>query len=75
MGGHAGGRPIRGQVSYHLSVFEQRAFDDIAKYGLSKIFRKVRHNFWDVVPAFGFGIGVYLWSHSYHEKLAREHRS
>ena len=46
----SGGVGIRGVTKYHLSPFEQKAFAGVIKNGIPNFFRRVRGEFFNVVP-------------------------
>lgn len=76
MGAHGGyNQGIKGLTFYTLSSTEMKVVSDVFKGVFSKWNRKVRGNFFDVVPAVALGGFAYWFGHhQYHENKVH-HRS
>ena len=67
--------PVNGQVTQHLSPFEQKAVAPMFKDAPLKILKKVADFLKEAGPALAIGIMVYLWSEKKHKEIAFHHRS
>eukprot|EP01035_Chromulina_nebulosa_P017745 gene17745-23343_t len=65
---------VDGQVTQHLSPFEQNIVTPMIKDAPMKIYKKVKDFLFEAGPAIIFGIAVYVWAESEHKRIAFEHR-
>jgi len=63
---------IRGVTKYHLSPFEQKAFAGIFTTAIPNFFRRVRGEFFNVVPPFAIAYLIYDYVEKEHDRLQRK---
>jgi ubiquinol-cytochrome c reductase subunit 8 len=63
---------IRGLITYTLSPFEQRAFAGVVVKGIPNTIRRLRENFFRVVPPFAVAYVVYDQVEKEHTKQMRK---
>ena len=66
---------VDGQVSQHLSPFEQNILSPMFKDGYTKVFNKVKEFALEAGPGISIGIITYFWAEYEYARLAFEHRS
>jgi len=74
MGGHGFGTlaKVRGMIYYKISPYEQRAFAGFISKGVPNTFRRVREQFFRVVPPFVIAYIVYDQTEKEHARLERK---
>ena len=66
---------VDGQVTQHLSPFEQNIVSPMFKDAHTKIFKKVTEFLFEAGPGLAFGIAVFYWGNAKHKDLAYHHRT
>merc|ERR1711992_235748 len=67
-----GGVGVRGVTKYSLSPFEQKAFAGFLGKGIPNTLRRIKSEFFYVVPPFAIGYLIYDWGEREHERLQRK---
>mmetsp|Transcript_12631 Transcript_12631/g.12266 ORF Transcript_12631/g.12266 Transcript_12631/m.12266 type:complete len:97 (-) Transcript_12631:173-463(-) len=65
---------IEGQVTQHLSPFEQNIVSPMFKDAGSKIFAKLKEAMIEAGPGLGVGIAAYYWAEYEYKRQAFIHR-
>ena len=65
---------VDGQISQHLSPFEQNIISPMFKDAYSKIYTKLKDVAMEAGPGLGLGIAVYFWAEYDYKRRAFEHR-
>lgn len=65
---------VDGQVTQHLSPFEQNIVSPMFKDAHTKILKKIISFAKEAGPGLGLGVIVYYWGESTHKELAYHHR-
>eukprot|EP00600_Ochromonadales_sp_CCMP1393_P008064 CAMPEP_0174954670 /NCGR_PEP_ID=MMETSP0004_2-20121128/555_1 /TAXON_ID=420556 /ORGANISM="Ochromonas sp., Strain CCMP1393" /LENGTH=86 /DNA_ID=CAMNT_0016202513 /DNA_START=59 /DNA_END=319 /DNA_ORIENTATION=+ len=65
---------VDGQVTQHLSPFEQNIVSPMMKDMPAKIMKRVTEFLMEAGPGLGFGIAVFYWAEWKFEQIAYEHR-
>merc|ERR1712038_1392449 len=67
-----GGVGVRGVTKYSISPFEQKAFAGFIGKGVPNTLRRIKSEFFYVVPPFAIGYLIYDWGEREHERLQRK---
>ena len=66
--------PIEGQVTQHLSPFEQNVVSSLFKDVPNKILKKVTDFLFEAGPGLAFGVGIYYYAEWKYNQIAFHHR-
>lgn len=65
---------VDGEVTQHLSPFEQNIVSPMFKDAHNKTYHKLSELIWEMGPGLAFGLGIYFWGNYEHERQAFHHR-
>lgn len=66
---------VNGQITQHLSPFEQKVVTPMFKDAHIKIYQKVSSFLLEAGVGLGLGIFVYYWGEAEHKAIAYHHRT
>lgn len=66
---------VDGQVTQHLSPFEQKIVTPLLKDLPSKTLKRLKEILFEAGPGLGLGVAVYFWGEAKHKEIAYHHRT
>ena len=65
---------VDGQVTQHLSPFEQNVMTPMFKTAFQNTLKRIKNFVIEAGPGLSFGVAVYSWGEWKHGQLSMEHR-